>query len=113
MEREFKQMSSDEKHWMLEEISGKMIELTYDYSDIPDGSMGPKDFVGKICHVGVATFDFEFFNPDDWEPASLTIEGIEAIKVFGWEFKLATKKTRLAVMANLFQYLWYVIFLFI
>jgi hypothetical protein len=34
----------------------------------------------------------------------LTIEGIEAIKVFGWEFKLATKKTRLAVIANLFRY---------
>lgn len=81
MGKEFKDLSHQEMYWMLEEISGKMIKLTYDYSDIPDGSMGPKEFIGKITHVGISTFDFEFFNPEDWEPAQLTIEGIETIKV--------------------------------
>jgi hypothetical protein len=81
MGKNFKQLSHQEMHWMLEEMSGKMIKLTYDYSDIPDGSMGPKEFMGKITHVGVSTFDFEFFCPEDWDTAELTIDGIEEIKV--------------------------------
>jgi len=79
--KNFQDLSSDEKRWMLEEISGKMVNLLYDYSDIPDGSIGPKSFIGKVIGVSLATFKFDFYKPEDWVDSDLTIEGIESIKV--------------------------------
>lgn len=84
MSKDFKKLPSDEQHWMLEELYDKMVSMDYDYSDIPDGSLGPKTFIGKVLHVGISTFTFDFYKPEDWGDVELTIEGIESIKVCEW-----------------------------
>ena len=71
----FSKFSKKEKQLMLEELSGKTVRIVYDYSDIPDGSMGPMDFYGRILSVSASTFDFDFLNPE-WDDSELTIDGI-------------------------------------
>lgn len=74
----FSKFSNNEKKLMLEELSGKTVRIVYDYSDIPDGSMGPMDFYGRILSVSASTFDFDFLNPE-WGDSELTIDGISDI----------------------------------
>ena len=85
----FKNLPSHEKNWALDQVSGKKIRLTYDYSDAPGGAIGPVDFVGKITRVGALSILFAF--ADKNKVAQLTIEGIEDYEVIEWSF---TKKTK-------------------
>lgn len=65
---------------MLEELSGKTVRMLYDYTDLPDGSMGPMDLFGEILSVNTTTFRFDFLKPE-WEDSDLTIEGVCGITV--------------------------------
>ena len=76
----FSKFSNNEKKLMLEELSGKPVRMLYDYSDIPDGSMGPIDLYGKVLSVSTSTFRFDFLKPE-WEDSDLTIEGVCSITV--------------------------------
>ena len=111
--KDFMNFLQEDKPVMLRELLSKKVVLTYEGPDIPDGSMGPQDFWGEITSVSNTEFGFEFDKPDNWKPVVWGIEWIDSIIVLEWNSISIGKKTRLAVIANLFQYLWYVIFLFI
>lgn len=76
----FSKFSNNEKRLMLEELCGKTVRMLYDYTDLPDGSMGPMDLFGEILSVNTTTFRFDFLKPE-WEDSDLTIEGVCGITV--------------------------------
>jgi len=77
---DFEKFSDNEKELMLENLSDKTIWMLYNYPDIPDGSMGPKDLYGKILGISTPKFRFHFLKPE-WKDSNLTIEGICSITV--------------------------------
>ena len=77
MKRDFTKMSHEEKCDYLREVSGKDVCMIYDYSDLPDGHIGPQSINGKITARGVSKFTFD---PDDRPDVTLSIDGIISIE---------------------------------
>jgi len=77
MKNDFTQMTHEDKRICLQEVSGKKICMIYDYSDLPDGRIGPKSINGKITALGVSKFTFD---PDNGSDVTLTIDGIVSIE---------------------------------
>ena len=77
--KNFMDFLSEDKPVMLRELLSKKVVLTYEGPDIPDGSMGPQDFWGRITSVSNIEFGFEFDKPDNWEPVVWGIQWIDSI----------------------------------
>ena len=73
----FSNLSHEDKRAYLNEIAGKHVCMMYDYSDLPDGRIGPECITGKISALGVSSFTFD---PDHGLDTTLTIDGIISIE---------------------------------
>ena len=73
----FSNLSHEDKRNYLSELSGKHVCMVYDYSDLPDGRIGPECITGKISALGVSSFTFD---PDQGSDMALTIDGIISIE---------------------------------